>query len=454
MNNALQFLMGWPLYAVPAFLFLITVVVFFHELGHFLMARACGVRIETFSIGFGRGIVRWHDRHGTQWKIGWLPLGGFVKFYGDADGASTPDREAAARMSPAERKVAFPFKPLWQRALIVVAGPAANFILAVVVLTCLFALHGMVVIPPVVGDVAPHSAGAQAGLRTGDRIVAVDGTQIDSYADMAEIVSLSAGQTLPITIDRGRSRLTLWAVPKETAITDPFGNRQRAGDLGISPPAPPVIDSVDSGKPGSRAGLRGGDRIVALNGHAVTNFEEVQRVVSASAGKPVTIGFLRGHSRLDTQATPFRNADGRGLLGIAFAVPRTVVHLDPVAALGAAVEQVRQIVATTFRALFHSSAGLKQVSGIIGIAKVSGQVAQVSFVALLDLVAQLSVSIGLVNLFPIPLLDGGHLLYYACEGVLGRPLGERAQDVGFRLGLAVVAGIFLLATWNDLLNLF
>ncbi|HJW39724.1 MAG TPA: site-2 protease family protein, partial [Rhizomicrobium sp.] len=239
-----------------------------------------------------------------------------------------------------------------------------------------------------------------------------------------------------------------------TTITDPFGNRQHVGDLGLSPPAPPVIDTVDAGKPGSRAGLRGGDRIVAINGRAVADFEEVQRVVNASAGRPVTIGFLRGRARLDTQATPFRSKDGTGLLGIAFAVPRTVVHLDPISAFGAALEEVRQIVATTFRALFHSSAGIKQVSGFIGIAKVSGQVAQVSFVALIDLVALLSVSIGLVNLFPIPLLDGGHLLYYACEGVLGRPLGERAQDVGFRLGLAVVAGIFLLATWNDLLNLF
>ncbi|HJW41013.1 MAG TPA: site-2 protease family protein, partial [Rhizomicrobium sp.] len=262
MNNALQFLSGWPLYAVPAFLFLITVVVFFHELGHFLVARACGVRVETFSIGFGRGIVRWHDRHGTQWKIGWLPLGGFVKFYGDADGASTPDREAVARMSAADRKVAFPFKPLWQRALIAVAGPVANFVLAVVILTGLFMLHGIVVVPPVVGDVAPHSPGAQAGFMTGDRIVTVDGTAIESYADAAEIVSLSAGQNLPITIDRGRNRLTLWAVPKETTITDPFGNRQHVGDLGLSPPAPPVIDTVDAGKPGSRAGLRGGDRIV------------------------------------------------------------------------------------------------------------------------------------------------------------------------------------------------
>jgi len=373
MMGALQALGSWSVYGIPAFLFLITVVVFFHELGHFAVARLFGVKVETFSIGFGRGLVKWKDGHGTQWKIGWIPLGGFVKFYGDADGASTPDREAAARMDPQQRAVAFPFKPLWQRALIVAAGPVANFILAVVILTGMFMFHGQVVIPPVVGDVIPHSAAADAGIKKGDRIVSVDGETIDSYNDLVQIVSLSAGQNLPIVIDRGRQRLTLWATPREVADKDPFGNVNRVGKLGI------------------KSGL-----IPAL------------------------------------------------------------VRLGPVDAFAASLSEIRQIVATTFRALTHSSSGARQISGVIGIAKLSGQVAAVSFIALIELAALLSVSIGLVNLFPIPLLDGGHLLYYACEGVLGRPLGERAQDVGFRLGLAVVLGIFLLATWNDLvrLNLF
>ena len=455
MLSEIQGLLSWSVYGIPAFLFLITVVVFFPELGHFSVARLFGVRIDTFSIGFGRPIVSWKDSKGTQWKISWLPLGGFVKFFGDADGASTPDREAAARMSAEDRKVAFPFKPLWQRALIVVAGPLANFVLAVVILTGLFLFHGQVVVPPVAGDVAPNGAGARAGIASGDRIVSVDGSEVHSFTDFAQIVAISAGQPLPIVLDRGGRQLTVWATPRDTAITDDFGNRQRIGDLGIDPLAPPVVDSVLPGKPAQLAGIRPHDRIVSIDGHPTANMEAVQRLVSTSAGKDLRIVLQRDGGILSLDCRPYRNKDGRGLLGLAFAVPRTVTRLGPVAAVGAAFGEIGDIVSVSFRArtqLFRGNTS--QLAGPVGILKLSGQVAAVSFIALIHLIALLSVSIGLVNLFPIPLLDGGHLLYYACEGVLGRPLGERAQDVGFRLGLAVVAGIFLLATWNDLLNLF
>ncbi len=371
--SALHGLADWSVYGIPAFLFLITVVVFFHELGHFSVARFFNVRIETFSIGFGPAIVKWTDKKGTLWKISWIPLGGFVKFFGDADGASTPDREAAARMNAQERMVAFPYKPLWQRALIVLAGPLANFILALVILTTLFMFHGQSVVPPDVGAVVPHSAAAAAGIRAGDHIVSVDGDSVDSYLELQQIVSLSAGRRMPIVVARGGHEITVYATPRETTVKDAFNNTLKVGLLGITSKA--------------HVGL---------------------------------------------------------------------VRLGPVQAFGAALTEVRDIIATTFRALTQGSGGTRQISGVIGIAKLSGQVAAVSFIALIELAALLSVSIGLVNLFPIPLLDGGHLLYYAFEGVLGRPLGERAQDVGFRLGLAVVLGIFLLATWNDLvrLNLF
>lgn len=374
MFDAIQGFLSWSVYGIPAFLFLITVVVFFHELGHFAVARLFGVRVETFSIGFGRALYSWKDRKGTLWKISWVPLGGFVKFFGDADGASTPDREAAARMSDADRRVAFPLKPLWQRALIVVAGPVANFILALVILTVFFMAVGRVLTTANVTDIAPNSAAQAAGIRAGDLIVSIDGETISGYEEIQQIVSVSAGIRLSIVVKRSGHLLTLYVTPREMEITDPFKNKIKVGQLGI------------------------------MN-----------------------------------------------------RVPRTLVRLGPIAAVGAAISEVRDIVAVTFRAreqIFKGNSS--QLSGPLGIAKLSGQVASVSFLALIQLAALLSVSIGLVNLFPIPLLDGGHLLYYACEGVLGRPLGERAQDVGFRLGLAVVLGIFILATWNDLvrLNLF
>jgi regulator of sigma E protease len=372
MLNGIESFLGLAVYSIPAFIFLITIVVFFHELGHFSVARFFGVRIETFSIGFGPAIVSWRDRKNTLWKISWFPLGGFVKFFGDADGASTPDRAAAAKMSDEDRAMAFPFKPLWQRALIVVAGPVANFILAVVILTGFYMVEGRLITPAVVSWVQPGSPAQAAGIRPGDRFLEIDGSKIESYEELIQIISLSAGETLPIKLQRGTQILDISATPRLVETVGPFKNKVKVGQIGIK-----------------------------------------------------------------DLAKPYR------------------VALNPIQAVGAACDEIGEIVSSSFRARGQIMRGnTSQLSGPVGIMKISGQVAQVSFVALIQLVALLSVSIGLVNLFPIPLLDGGHLLYYAFEGVLGRPLGERAQDVGFRLGLAVVAGIFLLATWNDLLNLF
>jgi regulator of sigma E protease len=270
--------------------------------------------------------------------------------------------------------VAFPFKPLWQRALIVLAGPLTNLVLAVVVLTALNLFQGRYVLPPVVGFIKAGSAAEAAGFKVGDRVVSVDGVPVEGYRELVEIVSLSAGIRLPVVLERDGHRLQIFATPRETVDDDGLGNKVKVGKFGIGP-----------GKV-----------------------------------KPV-------HYSL-------------GLAG----------------SVGAAFAEIGDALSMTWRALTHSSAGAGQLSGIIGTTKLAGQVAAVSFVELIHLIALLSVSVGLVNLFPIPLLDGGHLLYYACEGVLGRPLGERAQDVGFRLGLAIVLGIFLLAAWNDLvrLNLF
>jgi len=233
MLEALQGFFNWSLYGIPAFLFLITVVVFFHELGHFATARLFGVRVETFSIGFGRALYSWTDKLGTRWKISWVPLGGFVKFFGDTDGTSRPDRQAATQMSPADRAAAFQFKPLWQRALVVAAGPAANFVLAFVILAGFFMIIGRVVTPANVTEVVPHSAAQASGIRAGDTIVSIDGEYINSYEEIQQIVSVSAGIRLPIVVKRGDRVLTLYATPRETEVTDAFKNKMRVGQLGI-----------------------------------------------------------------------------------------------------------------------------------------------------------------------------------------------------------------------------
>jgi regulator of sigma E protease len=366
-------LLAWPVEYVLPFVVVIAPVVFFHELGHFAVARFFGVRVETFSIGFGSAIVSWMDRKGTRWKISWFPLGGYVKFFGDLDAASTPDRDAASNMTAQERAVAFPFKPLYQRALIVAAGPIANFVLAIAILATFLLIFGDMNVPARIAKVFPGTPAQAAGFRAGDLVVDIDGRAIGSFVDMTTYVGMRPGEPLVVTVLRGAARVPLHVTPKLTTTKDPFGETEKVGQLGVE-----------------------------------------------LGGRP------------------------------------QVVKYGPLGALQEAGHMTWQIVQATLdlrSRLFASSSAVSQLHGPLGIAKISAQVAQINLLSLIKLAAFISVSIGLVNLFPVPLLDGGHLLYYGFEAVLGRPLGARAQDVGFRLGLAVMLGLMLLATWNDLVRL-
>lgn len=364
-------------YLIP-FLFVLTIVVFFHELGHFLVARLCGVKVETFSIGFGREIVGWNDRHGTRWKVSWIPLGGYVKFVGDESAASTPDRRRLAEIPPEERGGLFHFKPLHQRAAVVAAGPFANFVLAILLFAGLFTFAGQTVATPVVDGVQPDSAAAEAGFRPGDLVLSIDGTTIESFEEMQRIVSASAGQSLTFLVKRADGEtLSLNATPRLEEMKDRFGNVHRIGLLGI------------------------------------------QR---------------------DVKEGNFR-----------------VVKSDPLTSVWLGAKETWFIVARTMDYIGGIFAGREdagQLGGPLRIAQVSGQVAAIGFGALISLTAVLSVSIGLLNLFPVPMLDGGHLLYYAVEAVRGRPMGDQAQEYGFRIGLALVMMLMVFATWNDLVHLF
>jgi regulator of sigma E protease len=470
MVHALVELLQWIPMGLPAFLFVISIVVFFHELGHFGVARACGVAVETFSIGFGPAIFGWTDKKGTYWKVSWVPLGGYVKFAGDADAASTPDREKIAAMSAEERAHLFQEKPLWQRAAVVAAGPVANFVLAIVIFAGTYMLVGQQMLRPVVGSVTPHSAAAAAGIKPGDKIRTIGGAQISSFSDVQSIASINAGEPLKIMVVRAGKPLTLTATPKLEAVTDRFGNKEKVGSLGIGPRLTPVVGAVTPGSAAEAAGLKPGDTITAIDNVPINDFSDLQKAVAGNAGKPLTLAILRDGKTLSVIATPrmgkARDFAGherqQGVLGIASAISGSeveIVHYGLFAAVGEATSQTWFVVHSTMTYLWRMVAGqadASQLSGVVGIARVSGQVATIGILALINLAALISVSIGLVNLFPVPILDGGHLLYYGFEAVLGRPLGARAQDVGFRVGLAVMLGLMVLATWNDLvrLNLF
>lgn len=353
------------------FLLVLTVLVFVHELGHYLVARRNGVRIEVFSIGFGPELFGWTDRAGTRWKFSAVPLGGYVKMFGDADPASTPGA-AVPGMTAAERSVSFHHKRLGQRAAIVAAGPIANFLFAVVALAVLFATAGQSFTPPDVGGVQPGSAAERAGLQPGDLIVSINGSGIQRFEEIRQMVSIMPGEALEIVVERDGRTLSLAATPDVRELTDRFGNVQRIGQLGI---------------------MRGGAE-------------------------------TRRH--------------------------------DPLTAVWQAGREVAGMISGTFVALgqmIEGSRGTEELGGPLRIAQMSGEVAQVGWYPLITFMAFLSVNLGLINLFPVPLLDGGHLLFYALEGLRGRPLGPKAQEYGFRIGLALVLTLMVFTTWNDLVHL-
>ena len=363
-------------YLVP-FLFVLTIVVFFHELGHFLVARWCGIKVIVFSIGFGPEIVGFNDRYGTRWKLSAVPLGGYVKFFGDDNAASVPDTEAAAAMTEAEKRDSFQHKPVGPRAAVVAAGPIANFILAIAIFAGVFMTVGKQTTTARVDAIAPNSAAQAAGFQPGDLVLAINGSAIANFADMQRIVSISAGEPLNVDIERGGVHVTLKATPERKELKDNFGNVHRIGVLGIS------------------RSMQPGD------------------IKTEKAG-------------------PFQ-AISMGAQETWFVVDRTLSYIGGV---------------------FTGREAADQLGGPIRIAQVSGQVATAGFVALIHLTAVLSVSIGLLNLFPIPLLDGGHLLFYGIEAVRGKPLSERAQEFGFRVGLALVVMLMIFATFNDIKGIF
>jgi regulator of sigma E protease len=346
------------------FLFTLTIIVFFHELGHFLIARLCGIRVLVFSIGFGPELAGFFDRHGTRWKLSAVPLGGYVKFFGDENEASVPDPATLAAMSETERRQSFPGQPVGRRAAVVVAGPITNFILAIAIFAGVFTVYGKTTAIPRIAAVEPGSPAAMAGLQVGDTIVSIDGTKTESFADVQRIVTFSPGQPLTITVERGNALIRLMATPAE---------KDKRGVLGIT----------RSNEPGD--------------------------VKTESVG--------------------------------------------PLEAVWLGADRTWFVVTTTMGYLRDVVAGRQsadQIGGPIKIAQMSGEVAKLGFGPLLDFTAYLSISIGLLNLFPVPLLDGGHLLFYLIEAVRGRPLSERAQEVGFRIGLAIVVMLMIFAAFNDL----
>ena len=370
-------LAAWIWANIIPFLFVLTVVVFFHELGHFLVARWCGVAVKVFSVGFGPELFGFDDRKGTRWRLSAIPLDGYVKFLGDENAASVTDRDAVAAMSPEERGNSFAAKGVGARAAIVAAGPLANFVLAIIIFTAIFSIFGRETLTPRVDSVVEGSAAEAAGFEPGDLVLSIDGREILSFTDLQRIVTVMAGQELAVAVERDGRQTNLTVVPELRELTDRFGNTQRVGVLGIT-----------------------------------RNATGPEDIVTETYSVPAA-------AWLAVQETWF-------------VTERTLSYLG---------------------AVIIGRESADQLGGPIRVAEVSAQVATIGFVALINLAAILSISIGLINLFPIPMLDGGHLVFFAFEAIRGRPLSDRVQEIGFRIGLAAVLMLMIFATWNDIIHL-
>ncbi|MBY8915221.1 RIP metalloprotease RseP [Nitratireductor rhodophyticola] len=355
------------------FLFVLTVVVFVHEMGHYLVGRWCGIGVKAFSIGFGPELFGFNDRHGTRWKLSAIPLGGYVKFTGDMSVTSTPDPESTGHLSPEELRVAFHTQPVWKRAATVFAGPFFNFLLTIAVFAVMFAGFGRYVMEPMVAEVRPDTPAAVAGFQPGDRFVSVDGSQVRTFGDVQRIVSGRAGDELTFVVRRGDEELTLTATPDLLEQKDALGNTVKIGIIG-------VVNDQETGQP-------------------------------------------------------------------------RLIEFGPVEALGEAVRETGYVIYRTGQFLKRFVAGREdrcQLGGPVKIADMAGKAAQLGFEWLVQLVALLSVGIGVLNLLPIPPLDGGHLVFYAIEAVMRRPVSERVMDAVYRVGLFAVLAFMGFVFWNDL----
>lgn len=358
---------------IVPFLFVLTVVVFVHEMGHYLVGRWCGIGVKAFSIGFGPEIIGFNDRRGTRWKLSAIPLGGYVKFVGDMNVTSTPDAETDAKLSADERRTAFHTQPVWKRAATVFAGPAFNFLLTIAVFAVLFGAYGRYVVEPMVAEVRVDSPAEQAGFKPGDRFVSVDGQPVSSFSDVQRLVSGRAGDSIVFVVLRDGAELTLTATPEPMEQTDALGNKVKVGAIG-------VVNNQEMGQ------------------------------------------------------------------------PRHIAY-GPGEALVEATRETGHIIARTGQFLKRFVVGREdkcQLGGPVRIADMAGKAAKAGFEWLVQLVALLSVGIGILNLLPIPPLDGGHLVFYGIEAVLRRPVSERMMEAVYRTGMFLVLGFMGFVFWNDL----
>jgi regulator of sigma E protease len=432
-----------------------------HEFGHFWVARRVGVKVMTFSIGFGPALIKWKDKRGTQYQIAVIPLGGFVRMADEREG----------EVAPEDLPHAFNRQPVWAKMAIVAAGPLINLVFAIFLYWIIF-MQGTEVLRPVIGKVLPQTPAAVAGLESGDELLAIDGKPVQDWETINYALINRMGESGELHL---RLRPHAGGEPRDLTLTlnhflggkdiDPF---REIGFTPYQPPLDPVIGEVVATGAGARQGLKAGDRVLAVDNKPVTTWQDFVEVVRAQPEQVLEVKVQRDQQTLALKLTPSAEKDEQGIvrgkLGIALkeqaieypAAYRQSIHHGPVEAMGLAIAKTGKLIMFTLESMGKMLQGLISVnnlSGPITIAKVAGQTAAMGWQAMLGFMALLSVSLGVLNLLPIPVLDGGHLVYHAIEGVMGRPVSERMQMLGLRIGIAMLMSLMLLAIFNDLSRL-
>ncbi len=441
-----------------AFLVVLSILVFIHEWGHYIVARLCGIRIETFSIGFGKELFGLTDSHGTHWKFSLVPLGGYVKMFGDMDPASAQQaseiEDEAGNVRPfteEEKKEAFFAQPVLKRAAVVFAGPAINFIFAIIVLAFLYALIGKPITPPVVSAVEIGSAADRAGLMPHDRFISANGKETARFEDIKREVMLALDTPVTFEIERNNQIIKLTATPDRKEHEDHFGFMHETGYLGVM---------------GATSGLDINAIVSVDSIDTKDNPEKVRTLIKERFGKSVTIALSRGGDVVDKimvaptkeQNAAWYEAESQemNILVMAKKPGDDVLKFGPVMALNEAVKETGRTVLDTLKALGQMFTGTRsagELGGIIRIGALAGDMAEQGIISLITFTALLSINLGLINLFPIPLLDGGHLVFYTLEALKGGPISEQVQEYAFRFGLVILVAVMVFANLNDLVQL-
>lgn len=445
------------------FVLVLSLLVFVHEFGHYYAARLCGVKVDVFSIGFGKELFGFTDKAGTRWKFSLIPLGGFVKMFGDTDPASAGHKETvgdgllARPLNPEERKVAFFAKPVWQRAFIVFAGPAINFIFAIILLAGLYSFYGQPVTPPTASAIVKGSAADIAGFKPHDRVIAIDGAPIRRFEDIRQKVMIALDTPMEFTVMRGETELELQATPVRETFSDRFGFEHARGVLGL-------IGAVN--------GFSLKD-VISVDGKAIDSEDAAISTLKSKFDRDTEVTFkgidseknsvllVHPYANLNTALGAPSDGTEEGdkksrLLIISEKIGGDVVKHNAGSAVVQAIRETKEVSVGTLKALGQIITGTrsaKELGGLIRIGAMAGDMAQAGIIAVITFTALLSINLGLINLFPIPVLDGGHLVFYAVEAVKGSPIPEKGQEYAFRVGFTLLIGLMVFANLSDILQL-